>query len=75
MALYYYCRHCGHVLGNLEEQHKDQYQFVLDLLTAEDKEELVYYDDGVIQIRSICESCQESLEQQPDNHLLDYLIQ
>ncbi|WP_455663010.1 anti-sigma-F factor Fin [Pradoshia sp.] len=76
MALHYYCRHCGHVLGNLEERHKEQYQSVLEVLTAEEREEIINYDDnGILQIRSICESCQEALENQPDYHLLDYLIQ
>jgi Protein of unknown function (DUF2757) len=34
-----------------------------------------YRNDGDIEIKTICEDCQESLERYPDYHGLDHIIQ
>ncbi len=76
MTLHYCCRHCGHILGEISEQQDAIYQSVYDFLSTEERKEIIGYgEDGTIHIRSICESCQDTLDQYPDYHLLEHLIQ
>ncbi|OCA88462.1 MULTISPECIES: anti-sigma-F factor Fin [unclassified Bacillus (in: firmicutes)] len=76
MTLHYCCRHCGHTLGEISEQQDELYQSVYDFLSTEERKEIIEYgENGTIRIRSICESCQNTLDQNPDYHLLEHLIQ
>lgn len=76
MTLHYCCRHCGHTLGEISEPHDTIYQSVYDSLSTEERKEIIGYgENGIIHIRSICESCQDTLDQYPDYHLLEHLIQ
>lgn len=77
MTLYYYCRHCGHSLGMIEDEQDQLYQLVQKTLTAEEQEEIVEKDpvNGGILIKTICEDCQDALNQSPQYHSLDFLIQ
>jgi hypothetical protein len=76
MAIHYYCRHCGTKIGEIEKTAVNIESLGLDKLTEQERLEMVSYDPfGDIQITSICEDCQESLERNPDYHQLDFLIQ
>lgn len=76
MTLHYYCRHCGHTLGEIGEQQGELYQSVCHFLSSEERKEIIDHDkDGTIRIQSICESCQDALDKNPDYHLLEHLIQ
>jgi len=45
-------------------------------LSAEEKQEMIQYrDNGDILVRTICESCQETLGENPQYHELDFFIQ
>jgi len=76
MSLVYTCRHCGHVIGKLEQEKSSISRLGLDQLSAKDKQEMIsYQSNGDIHIKSICESCQETLGNNPQYHELDFFIQ
>ncbi|MBL4954205.1 anti-sigma-F factor Fin family protein [Neobacillus sp. OS1-32] len=75
MAIHYYCRHCGVKLGSIEQVSVHSEVLGLDKLTEQERQDMVIYEpSGDIQIRAICEDCQESLERNPDYHQYDFLI-
>lgn len=75
MAIHYYCRHCGMNIGSLDRMSVHSESLGLHKLTDEERQEMVSYSgNGDINIKSICEDCQEALERNPDFHQHDYLI-
>ncbi|TFJ92997.1 anti-sigma-F factor Fin family protein [Lentibacillus salicampi] len=76
MAIVYKCRHCGQEIGKLDQQMLDTSMLGLDQLSSADKRDMISYEtNGDVQIKSICESCEESLGNHPQYHELDYFIQ
>ncbi|ALX49439.1 anti-sigma-F factor Fin family protein [Lentibacillus amyloliquefaciens] len=76
MAIVYKCRHCSQEIGKLDQQMVDSSMLGLDQLSSEDKRDMISYEaNGDITIKSICESCEESLGSHPQYHELDYFIQ
>ncbi|HLR51936.1 MAG TPA: anti-sigma-F factor Fin family protein [Candidatus Avamphibacillus sp.] len=76
MSIVYKCRHCGHQIGELDQRIVDTSWLGWDQLSIEDKKEMIHYkEDGNIQIDTICESCEETLEEHPQYHELDFFIQ
>ncbi|PAV28566.1 hypothetical protein CIL05_16665 [Virgibacillus profundi] len=76
MSIVYKCRHCGHVIGKLEQQVVDTSMLGLDQLTVKEKEEMIkYQNNGDVQIQAICENCEETLGQHPHYHELEFFIQ
>lgn len=76
MSYVYTCRHCGHVIGKLEQNILNTSKLGFDQLSVEDKQEMIrYQSNGEIHIKSICESCQETLGNNPQYHELDFFIQ
>ncbi|WP_335872099.1 anti-sigma-F factor Fin family protein [Bacillus sp. 2205SS5-2] len=75
MAIHYHCRHCGMNIGSLANSTFSTEQLGLHTLDAEERQEMVtYHQNGDIDIKTICEDCQESLNRNPDYHGLDYLL-
>ncbi|WP_407272203.1 anti-sigma-F factor Fin [Radiobacillus sp. PE A8.2] len=76
MAIVYKCNHCGNVIGELHQQVVDTQTLGLDHLSQEDRRQMIeYQSNGNVQIKTICEDCQDSLEQNPQYHELDFFIQ
>ncbi|HLR74790.1 MAG TPA: anti-sigma-F factor Fin family protein [Virgibacillus sp.] len=76
MSIVYKCRHCGHVIGKIEQNVVDTSMLGWDQLSADDKKEMIQYNvNGDIHIKAICENCEESLGRHPEYHELDYFIQ
>ncbi|MEW9675302.1 anti-sigma-F factor Fin family protein [Lentibacillus sp. L22] len=76
MSIVYRCRHCGQVVGRINQQVVDEAMLGLDKLSVADKKEMVdYQEDGDVQIKTICENCEASLGANPQYHELDYFIQ
>ncbi|RYG72731.1 anti-sigma-F factor Fin family protein [Lentibacillus lipolyticus] len=76
MPIIYQCRHCGQEIGRLNQQMVDASMLGLDQLSADEQQEMVNYrDNGDVEIKSICESCEESLGSNPQYHELDHFIQ
>ncbi len=45
-------------------------------LSGQEKEEMIqYHDNGDIHVKTICESCEDTLGQHPQYHELDFFIQ
>lgn len=76
MAIVYTCKHCGDMIGKLDQQSVDTSMLGLDRLSIEDKREMIHYQrNGDIHIQAICENCEESLGANPQYHELDFFIQ
>ncbi|QKY70895.1 anti-sigma-F factor Fin family protein [Lentibacillus sp. CBA3610] len=76
MPIVYKCRHCGQEIGKLNQQMVDTSMLGLDQLSSEEKRDMISYEsNGDVTIKSICESCEESLGSHPQYHELDYFIQ
>ncbi|MFC4403576.1 anti-sigma-F factor Fin [Gracilibacillus xinjiangensis] len=76
MALVYKCKHCSCEVGRLNSQMLDLNKIGWDHLSSEEKTSLMNYQPTEqIEINTICENCQETLENNPDYHELDYFIQ
>jgi Protein of unknown function (DUF2757) len=75
MAIHYKCRHCGTELGSLDMMTADAIRLGLHALNRQERSQIVSYgENGDMEIKSICEDCQESLERNPELHQYDYLI-
>lgn len=76
MSIIYTCRHCGQVIGKLERQMVDATVLGLDKLSTGETEDMIYFkQNGDVQIKAICESCEETLGHHPHYHELDFFIQ
>lgn len=76
MSIIYTCRHCGQQVGKLNQKIVDTTVLGFDQLTVEEKQNMIHYkDNGDIQIKTICESCENTLGEHPQYHELDFFIQ
>ena len=76
MSVVYTCRHCGHVIGEINEQVIDTTLLGWNKLSDEEKKEMIQYkSNGDVHIQAICENCEETLGAHPEYHELDYFIQ
>lgn len=76
MSIVYKCRHCGHVIGKLNQEIVSTTRLGLDELSSEEKKEMIQHqNNGDVYIQTICESCEESLGRHPQYHELDFFIQ
>ncbi|WP_062107770.1 anti-sigma-F factor Fin family protein [Bacillus niameyensis] len=75
MIVHYYCRHCTADIGTIDSSSLTEEQLGIQTLSENEKQEMVSYGaNGDIRIQTICENCQEALEENPDLHQYDYLI-
>ena len=76
MSIVYTCRHCGHEVGKIEQTIIDSTTLGLNKLSVEEQKEMVQFKkNGDVQIKTICESCESALGQNPHYHELDFFIQ
>ncbi|MFC2948830.1 anti-sigma-F factor Fin [Virgibacillus sediminis] len=76
MAIIYNCRHCGNVIGKLDQPVVETSMLGLDRLTSKEKQEMIYYkENGDVDIQAICEDCEDALGSHPHYHELDFFIQ
>lgn len=76
MSIVYKCRHCGHIVGKIEQQVVNTSMLGWDKLSVQDKKEMIRYQhNGDVHIQTICENCEESLGHHPQYHELDFFIQ
>lgn len=76
MAIIYKCNHCGDQVGQLDQQVVDTQTLGWNELSNQDRKEMIQYqNNGDVEIKTICEDCQESLDKNPHYHELDFFIQ
>ncbi|MCT2534312.1 anti-sigma-F factor Fin family protein [Aquibacillus koreensis] len=76
MAIVYKCSHCDNLVGQLDHHTVDTQALGWNNLSSEDRKQMIQYqNNGDIQIKTICEDCQESLDRNPHYHELDFFIQ
>ncbi len=76
MAIEYRCRHCGDQIGKINQTYVDLEQLGLHTLSNEERQEMVQYlSNGNIEIRAICEHCEEALSRNPQYYEMDHFIQ
>lgn len=75
MAIEYVCRYCNTSLGFLDGNGLTEAQLGFDQLTPEERKDIITSDtDGNRQVRVICESCQQALENNPERMISPYLF-
>ena len=75
MSIHYHCRHCSVKIGTLDQSLVETERLGLHTLNDEERQEMVTYaSNGDIQIKTICEDCQESLLRNPDYYQNDFII-
>ncbi|MBH0231837.1 anti-sigma-F factor Fin family protein [Halobacillus yeomjeoni] len=75
MKIRYFCRHCKNQVGELDAKQVDVSQLGFDLLNDEDQQQMVHMNSqGNMDIRTICDSCKETLDKHPNYHELDFFI-
>ncbi len=75
MGIQYYCRHCGDKLGEVGFEHYGRIQATLVELTEEERLFFLYKDNKVVNVITICESCQNTLEENPHYYQYDTFLQ
>lgn len=75
MSIIYKCRHCGHTIGSLKQQIVSTSMLGWDNLSARDQQRMIQYKyNGDVQIRTICESCENALALHPDYYELEHFL-
>ncbi|MFQ3546540.1 anti-sigma-F factor Fin family protein [Halobacillus rhizosphaerae] len=75
MKIHYMCRHCHRPVGELDAHQVDVTQLGLECLNEEETREMVQvYKNGDLTIQTICDSCEQALDQNPHYHELDFFI-
>ncbi|MBS2967270.1 MULTISPECIES: anti-sigma-F factor Fin family protein [Metabacillus] len=76
MGYHYYCRHCGTKVGTLENEAIHSGELGFHYLTSEERQEMIrYMANGDIEVKTICEDCQEALDRNPAFHQVEKFIQ
>lgn len=76
MAIVYKCKHCKHIIGQLEQQIVSTSMLGWDRLSTQDKAKMIQYkENGDVHVQTICENCEDSLGQHPTYYELDYFLQ
>ncbi|MFG6121013.1 MULTISPECIES: anti-sigma-F factor Fin family protein [Thalassobacillus] len=76
MSIIYVCRHCNNTVGKLEQEIADENMLGINHLTEQEREEMLeFHQNGDLRIKTICDNCQEALDQNPQYHELDFFIQ
>ena len=74
MEGYYYCRHCGSNVGSIIAE--KVYSDVLFQLTEQEVVDMIHFhENGNIYIKTICESCQETLAYYPEYYEYEKFLQ
>ncbi|MFK4310889.1 hypothetical protein ABH957_005635 [Bacillus sp. RC242] len=74
MEGYYYCRHCGSNVGSIIAE--KVYSDVLFQLTEQEVADMIHFhENGNIYIKTICESCQETLASYPEYYEYEKFLQ
>ncbi|WP_017754922.1 anti-sigma-F factor Fin family protein [Calidifontibacillus oryziterrae] len=76
MPIRYFCRHCNIQIGEVDNDHIESKSLGFHFLNDEERLDMIQYDEnGNIDVKSICEDCQEALQRNPDYHSLHTFIQ
>ncbi|MCD8509623.1 MAG: anti-sigma-F factor Fin family protein [Bacillus sp. (in: Bacteria)] len=75
MAIHYYCRHCSKNVGKLSSWQADVNELGFDQLSDQERSEMIEQDSqGHIQVKVICEDCENTLRENPDYHAYDSFL-
>ena len=75
MAIIYKCKHCKHVIGEIETQIVSTSMLGWDRLSASDRAAMIQYrENGDVHVQTICENCEETLVENPSYYELDYFL-
>lgn len=75
MSIHYYCRHCQTHMASIYSA-VDEDQLGFEQLSVEDRKEMIKGDsEGHIHVRTICENCEQALQEHPDYHERESFLQ
>jgi hypothetical protein len=69
MSIHYNCRHCGVKVGTIDRMSLHSEQLGFHQLNDEERVDMIsYQNNGDIEVKTICEDCQEALDRNPQFH-------
>ncbi|MBU9721996.1 MULTISPECIES: anti-sigma-F factor Fin family protein [Bacillaceae] len=75
MAIHYYCKHCRNSVGKISDYEADDHQLGFNQLSEEERQEMIEYDSqGHLQVKVICEECENTLRDNPDYHVYESFL-
>jgi hypothetical protein len=75
MAIHYHCRHCGIKLGTIDQTFVEAERLGFNTLNDEERQDIITYNhNGDLNVKSICEDCQESFNKNPEYYQNEFLI-
>jgi hypothetical protein len=72
MRIEYWCKHCRHLVGELNKPHWTQAEAEVQtglqhLSSVERSESVAYYGNGdVMSVQTVCDYCQNAIERHPE---------
>ncbi|MHA6481555.1 anti-sigma-F factor Fin [Paenibacillus sp. strain BS8-2] len=76
MAVNYICRHCKSSMGSIEGSSITEQQLGFHFLTPEERSDIIAYDSsGNIEVKVVCDYCNEALSSNPDLMLIGNPLQ
>lgn len=76
MSVNYICRHCGTMLGQIEQEGVSEYRLGFHFLTPAERRDIISYNqNGDVVVKVICDYCKEALEAHPELSLLGSPLQ
>lgn len=76
LSIVYKCKHCESVVGIINQKVVNPETLGWNNLTSDEQQRLITYEvDGHITVKTICESCEQTLKNHPEYHALDHFIQ
>lgn len=76
MSVNYCCRHCGTMIGKIEDPTVTEYQLGFHFLTPEERRDIITYNQkGDIFVKTICDYCKEAIDAHPELVLVENPLQ
>lgn len=77
MQIIYYCRHCHSYLGQVDGSSIHDARLGFHTLTPEEQADIISYNqsENCTYVKTVCNFCQETLEQYPELMLLENPLQ
>jgi hypothetical protein len=69
MSIHYKCRHCGVAVGTIDSMSVNSQELGFHHLDDQERMDMIsYQNNGDIEVKTICEDCQEALDRNPQFH-------
>lgn len=76
MSVKYVCRYCATIVGEIKQEHINEFQLGFHSLTPKERNDIISYNqDGNVTVKIVCDYCTEAIEAHPELSLLSNPLQ